>query len=67
MEVLQEKFNEPSHDKINKMACAHSKDSDQPGPPSLIVFAVCMKKAWILLLPIKRTGNDQTGRMPRLI
>ena len=32
----------PAHDKTNKMACAPSKDSDQPGhPPSLIrVFAV---------------------------
>ena len=38
------------HDKTNKMACAPSQDSDQPGhPPSLIrVFAVCMKKAWVL-------------------
>ena len=33
---------EPPHDKTNKMACAPSKSSDQPGhPPSLIrVFAV---------------------------
>ena len=33
--------------------CAPSKDSDQPGhPPSLIrVFAVCMKKAWVLSYP----------------
>ena len=33
---------EPPHDKSNKMACAPSEDSDQPGhPPSLIiVFAV---------------------------
>ena len=33
---------EPSHDKTNKMACAPSQDSDQPGhPPSLIrVFTV---------------------------
>ena len=38
------------HDKTNKMTCAPSEDSDQPGhPPSLIrVFTVCMKKAWIL-------------------
>ena len=38
------------HDKTNKMACAPSEDSDQPGhPPSLIrVFAVRMKKAWVL-------------------
>ena len=28
---------EPAHDKTNKMACAPSEDSDQPGhPPSLI-------------------------------
>ena len=34
--------NEPQHDKINKITCAPSEDSDQPGhPPSLIrVFAV---------------------------
>ena len=34
---------EPPHDKTNKMICAPSEDSDQPGhPPSLIrVFAVC--------------------------
>ena len=33
---------EPPHDKTNKMACAPSEDSDQPGhPPSLIrVFVV---------------------------
>ena len=36
-------------EKTNKMACAPSENSDQPGhPPSLIrVFAVRMKKAWI--------------------
>ena len=29
-------INEPPHDKTNKMVCAPSKDSDQPGhPPSL--------------------------------
>ena len=38
------------HDKTNKMACGASEDSDQPGHLlSLIrVFAVRMKKAWIL-------------------
>ena len=38
------------HDKTNKMACAPSEDSDQPGhPPSLIrVFAVRMMKHWTL-------------------
>ena len=39
------------------MACAPSEDSDQPGhPPSLIrVFAVRMKKAWVL--PPERTAK----------
>ena len=34
--------------------CAPSEDSDQPGhPPSLIrVFAVCMKKHWVLSYPL---------------
>ena len=34
--------------------CAPSEDSDQPGhPPSLIrVFAVHMKKAWVLSYPL---------------
>ena len=39
----------PPHDKTNKMACAPSEDSDQPGhPPNLIrVFAVrCPLSAW---------------------
>ena len=36
------------------MACAPSEDSDQPGhPPSLIrVFAVYMKKTWVLSYPL---------------
>ena len=43
-------LHEPPHDKTNRMACVPSEDSDQPGhPPSLIrVFAVRMKKAWVL-------------------
>ena len=41
---------EPPHDKTNKMACAPSKDSGQPGHPSSLirVFAVRMKKNWVL-------------------
>ena len=41
-ELQTNMINEPPHDKTNKMACAPSKDSDQPGHlPSLIrVFAV---------------------------
>ena len=47
-------INEPHRDKTNKMACAPSKDSDQPRhPPSLIrVFAVSLKKARILSYPL---------------
>ena len=42
------------HDKTIKLACAPSEDSDQPGqPPSLIrVFAVRMKKLWVLIYPL---------------
>ena len=38
----------------NRMTCAPSEDSDQPGhPPSLIkVFAVRMKKRWVLSYPL---------------
>ena len=45
---------ESPHVKTNKMTCAPSEDSDQPGhPPSLIrVFAVRMKKAWVLSYPM---------------
>ena len=49
MNILSIRF-EPAHDKTNKMACAPSQDSDQPGhPPSLIrVFAVRMKEVEVL-------------------
>ena len=45
---------EPPHDKTNKMACAPSEDSDQPGHlPSLIwVLNAHMKKAWVLSYPL---------------
>ena len=49
-----ELIDELSHDKTNKMVCAPSEDSDQPGhPPSLTrVFAVCLKKPWVLSYPL---------------
>ena len=48
------KWYKPPHDKTNKMACAPSEDSDQPGhSPSLIrVFTVGMKKARVLSYPL---------------
>ena len=40
----------PQHNKFNKMTCASSEDSDQSGHPPIPirVFAVRMKKHWVL-------------------
>ena len=62
--------NEPAHDKINKMACAPSEDTYQPGhPPSLIRLSNCAQ--WVAkdpsFLHTDSENSDQTGRMPRLI
>ena len=49
------------------MACAFSKDADQPGhPPSPIrVFAVCMKKGWVLGYPLSAQRRlISLGRSP---
>ena len=50
------------------MACAPCEDSDQPGNlPSLIrVFAVRMKKAWVLSYPLN-ASEDFIQTLPRLI
>ena len=51
------KWFEPPHNKTNKMTCAPSEDSDQPaGHPSshISVFAVRMKKAWVLSYTIQQ-------------
>ena len=52
--MFEAKEFEPPHDKTNKMTCAPSEDLDQPGhPPSLIrVFAVRMKKPWVVSYPL---------------
>ena len=50
--------------------CASSEDSDQSGhPASLIrVFAIRMKKAWVLSYPLRHSeDSDQIRRMRRLI
>ena len=52
------------------MICVPREDSDQPGhTPSLIrVFAVRMKKPWVLSYPLRAQRRlYQTGQMPRLI
>ena len=53
VELQFKMWNEPPQDKTNKMACAPSEDSDQPGhSPSLIrVFAVRMEKAYVFSYP----------------
>ena len=65
------KSSELGHDKTNKMICAPSEDSDQPGhPPNLIrVFAARMNKAWALRYPhwAHSEYSAQTVRMQRLI
>ena len=61
---------EPVHDKTNKITCAPSKDSEQPGhTPRLIrVFAMLF---WVakdtMFLNADSEDSDQVGRMPRLI
>ena len=54
---------EPPLVNINKMACAPSEDSDQPGhPPSLIrVFAIRMKKHWVLNYPLSALRRLWSG------
>ena len=62
--------NEPPLDKINKMTCAPSEDSDRPGhlPSLLRVFHVRMKKKLALKYLLSASeDSDQNGRMPRLI
>ena len=52
----------------NKMTCASSEDSDQPGHPSLI-NPLCAQ--WVAkdprFLHADSKDSDQTGRMPMLI
>ena len=53
--LMQEETHELSHDETNKMACAPSDESNQPGhPPRLIwVFAIHMNKVWVLSYPLR--------------
>ena len=60
------------HDQTNKVVCAPSEDSDQPGrPPGLIrVFDVSTKKAWFLshtLSAQQRLWSDWADAQGRLI
>ena len=62
--------NESQHDKTNKMTCAPSEDSDQPGhPTSLIKSLHCPHEESLgPEQPTKRiTRTDQSRWMPSLI
>ena len=48
------------HNITNKMTCAPSEDSDQPGHPPSLISLPCLHEA-------DSEDSDQTGRMPRLI
>ena len=60
---------QPLHDKTNKMVCAPSKDSDQPGhSPSLISLRWALNGYVRTKCFFMRTAKtDQIGRMPSLI
>ena len=58
------------HVKTNKVACAPSEDSDQPGhPPSLIRVFTCAQRVAQdpNFLQADSEDTDQTGQMPKLI
>ena len=54
---------EPPHDKTNKMACAPSEDSDQPGHP----LSTWRNNGFSATHWAHSENSDQTGWMPRLI
>ena len=58
-------WSEPPHNKTNKMICAPSEDSDQPGhSPSLIrVVPIRLKEHWVFSYPLsaqRRLWSDLT-------
>ena len=56
---------ERPQDKTNKMTCAPSKDSDQPGHQSSLCTQKVVKGPMFLHADSK--DSDQAGRMPRQI
>ena len=59
----------PPRDKTNKMACAPSEDSGQPGRPHSLIGLCCAfngyQRTQAFFMRTAKTG--QTGRIPRLI
>ena len=62
-------LNEPPHDKTNNVVVRPAKTHISLGTrPVWSVFAVRMKKAWVLSYPLSASkDSDKTGRLPRLI
>ena len=54
-------LNELLHDKTNKLTCAPSRDSDQPGHPSSLMraFVVRMKKHWAFNYLLSEDWSDR--------
>ena len=68
--TVKKNINEPEQNKANKITCAPSEDSEQPGyPPSLIRASLCDLRTAkdLTLLHANSEDSDQSGRIPRLI
>ena len=64
---LTKNINEAGHHKTNKMACASSENSDQPGHvPNQISLCCPHEESWILSYLLSN-DSDHTEGMPRLI
>ena len=63
------KKNKSPYDDTNKVACAPSEDSDQPGHPTSLIRVHCPHEESLgSKLHTEHTEKtDQTGWMPRLI
>ena len=60
---------EPQHDKTNKMTCAASKGSDQPGHSPSLISLLFAPQRWLRTQGffMRTAKTDQTGLMFRLI
>ena len=56
-------LNEPQHDKTNKMICASSEDSDQPGHPTGHIPTKVNKTALFIVIVAFEPQHDKTNKM----
>ena len=59
--LLSEIINEPQHNKTNKITCATSEDSDQPGHLSSLISLHCPSEGLGPWLHIQHTANLLSG------